>query len=536
MQVKEVKFETSEWTRAAARGGEGKGADAFDAVFGQAQQQAAVGQAHAKSRKPHDKVENTKPAPSRDRQEIASDKISDRENDQAPASEVRSEKAPSTAAATRPEPIASDAPVEIEEPQAHEPELVALELMAGNQPVPLNPVAENAVISADVSESNSTLAAQSNLSATLDPASATQNSQLAQLAANKSTQPGLPETAAAVDNHQIQRQPATSSLPTEIGNPPAEPQADHANPLKLQAAADNAVNQTKPEIPEVQVELIIAEQPANAPKEAKPSTPAPRKGKTGIAQEPELQSVSRHQASADPQAPQQNNLFPVVTPAPQTLPPNLKNLSAEGEKSLPRIETAAATVIQPGPDKANLEQLLSPSPKAQVPKVPVEMDKNIDQIVKNVHVAASRGESRVQIRLDPPELGALRIEIRQSAAGTFLQLQTGHARTHELLQQSAPQLKAALEQTGIAAVHIDVQLRQELRQDQSGSQGQNYPQNSGGQPGQGGSQHQNPEQGFAGPAFADAPWQREISPDPEPAAVASAAWTEISFQRLDVKI
>lgn len=99
---------------------------------------------------------------------------------------------------------------------------------------------------------------------------------------------------------------------------------------------------------------------------------------------------------------------------------------------------------------------------------------NVNRVVKAAQAVLSRGSSMIQIRLDPPELGHLRISIRQLQSGMQVQLQATNVRALQMIDQSSGELRAALEGQGIQATKIDVQLRSELRNDQSTSLGQNF--------------------------------------------------------------
>ena len=103
---------------------------------------------------------------------------------------------------------------------------------------------------------------------------------------------------------------------------------------------------------------------------------------------------------------------------------------------------------------------------------PVDMTQNMDQIVKAARTTIQRKTSMIQLRLEPPELGLLRIEIKQGATGLNLQLQATSHRAHQLLQQHSSELRTALEPQALQANQIDVQLRLDLRNDSSPSQNQ----------------------------------------------------------------
>jgi flagellar hook-length control protein FliK len=106
---------------------------------------------------------------------------------------------------------------------------------------------------------------------------------------------------------------------------------------------------------------------------------------------------------------------------------------------------------------------------------PAEMQENIDRVVKAARAAVSQHTARIQIRLEPPELGLLRIEIKQNASGLQLQLQATNAKAHQLLQQNSAELRNTLEANGIHPRQINIQLRMDLRNDHNSPAQQDAP-------------------------------------------------------------
>ncbi len=133
------------------------------------------------------------------------------------------------------------------------------------------------------------------------------------------------------------------------------------------------------------------------------------------------------------------------------------------ERNIQTSETEA--VVNPGVKADSTETIALPKtlavekPAAEA----VDLTRNVEEIVKSVRTMIGRNQSVVQMRLDPPELGALRIEIKMDANGLNLQMQTGNVRTQQLLQQNAQELKAALEASGIQTGQIDIQLKLDLK-------------------------------------------------------------------------
>ena len=126
---------------------------------------------------------------------------------------------------------------------------------------------------------------------------------------------------------------------------------------------------------------------------------------------------------------------------------------------------------------ADLQNIITPQKTTDVGTS--DMQHNVDRIVKAARTIATRGSSVMQLRLDPPELGMVRVEVRHGADGLNLQLQATTHRTQQLLQQHSSELRSALEAQGFQGTRIEVQLRLDLRNDQqafSQDQGGNYPQ------------------------------------------------------------
>lgn len=165
-----------------------------------------------------------------------------------------------------------------------------------------------------------------------------------------------------------------------------------------------------------------------------------------------------------------------------------------------------------------------------------------EQVVKAARIALSRGMSQVQLRLDPPELGHLRIEIKQNASGMQLQLQATTARAHQLLEQSSGHLRTALESQGFQTTQIEVQLRMDLRNDQAMDQQQTDQFNQGQELNQEESFSDNFEESFQ-EQLADSEAEAEDSDlnvqevlEHQSGSRSPEHWREMEFSNLDVVI
>ena len=163
-----------------------------------------------------------------------------------------------------------------------------------------------------------------------------------------------------------------------------------------------------------------------------------------------------------------------------------------------------------------------------------DMQENVDRVVKAARASINNNSARIQIRLEPPELGYLRVELKQGGTGWHLLIQATNVRAQQMLQQNSGDLQAALEAHGIPTKQIDIQLRLDLNNDQAPDQSQeDYQQQSW--------SHQADSQDRS---HGDGLGQRGAEPSPAPdeieapaagsAEAAAPSWRELEFSRLDV--
>jgi flagellar hook-length control protein FliK len=70
--------------------------------------------------------------------------------------------------------------------------------------------------------------------------------------------------------------------------------------------------------------------------------------------------------------------------------------------------------------------------------------------------AQTGGGSVVRIKLTPPELGEVRVQLTQTSAGLVARVVADHQAAAQTLQQSAGDLRRALEGSGIALAQLDI--------------------------------------------------------------------------------
>jgi len=197
-------------------------------------------------------------------------------------------------------------------------------------------------------------------------------------------------------------------------------------------------------------------------------------------------------------------------------------------------KTHTSASVEKVSDLQNLPEMKSPG-SVQTSDA-ADRQENVDRIVRAARTAQARGASRIQIRLEPPELGTLRIEIKQSSDGLNLQLQATNLKAQQILQQSSNELRAALEAQGLQPRQIDIQLRLDLRNDQTPNQQQNHnPSSQSGSQGQ--SQGQGQQEFDSEPFLFGQDWQMETESEPAESQLPSAPkWQSLDFNVLDVRV
>jgi flagellar hook-length control protein FliK len=137
-------------------------------------------------------------------------------------------------------------------------------------------------------------------------------------------------------------------------------------------------------------------------------------------------------------------------------------------------------------------------------------------------LATAKGEGRaVVLRLDPPELGALRVQVTVRERSVVAVLEAERPETRQLLGDSLPQLREALQQQGFGIDRIEVSL----------ADGRFDDQHSAGAGGFGGRQSGGREQGEPGAALPaenpTSPTQRRGSTVPKPHMTPSRSGIDV---------
>ncbi len=546
LQIKSLKLESSDWNTIGHKSQASRTDDGFEAVFNTIRQdftetaKAAAPQRNAEGQRRIDEVKPDRCAKKENPSSETENEIEVRdpsENDQMEIAEAQ----PDSPAV----PVESEEPVEEPaEPVDPDPDSDLQATGDSSEDVSSQEILVNSAPAAKEVEMLLRLAGQANAKTT--------RQQIAGL--NPSPQPVLtaPENA-----------PKTDAVQNLAVNGAAETDPMMEMPADSQAAPASTEEEDTPVVPLIKEQVILSGSKGNPEakpveeekpqKEIKQTQPAQPIAKPAAGEEKGRQEAgtSFHSDSRDSQSSQSQSQAVEMKTAladeevaqPVIAQPVLR--SSEPEKKLhASVEVVSAdTAKTPLADKGNSVQKIFAA-STSVNTTPVEMKDNIDQLIKSVQVTQAQGGSRVQLRLDPPELGALRIEMRQTENGLLLQLQASTPRAQQLLQQNSGELRAALESQGFQNTQIEVQLRMDLRNDSTSQEYREMEQEQeqllNQQPGQ----FDSPQQGGNGEQAGwqpdrdrvseESPAQPEYDTD-ENTMVPQNEWQELAFASLDIR-
>ena len=280
--------------------------------------------------------------------------------------------------------------------------------------------------------------------------------------------------------------PSASSLAglTAVINPPAtgvskpskadgpEPQAPQRAPVQSVVTAENAAEEIS-DVPATAPPSAVAQSKAQAAASAfeKSLTAALAGPRSAIA------AASPQQPTGQDAAPE-----PGVKPAkpigPQVQQPQLAaeavNASADlqatmdagddhkeakppGEDLEKLGQIAAHGAVQPQPHAMMRDGGIAKSPQPPVPAEARFAETNHANIVSGVRTTLLPRGGSMQIRLDPPELGALQVTVEMRDGAMTATFQTSNDDATRLLSHSLGQLKTALESQGVTVQKIQVQ-------------------------------------------------------------------------------
>lgn len=252
-----------------------------------------------------------------------------------------------------------------------------------------------------------------------------------------------------------------------VAQPIAVEESPEHRPQPVQATAP------KTDLPQAVENVNLPAAPVKAA-ETKPTTasaPKPVVTPLGTDVEPPGEQAEPLQAKQSPAA---------LAATPPQVPEQDTPTAPAPEKPKPG-EVLERTPTEPPPIKSDSATGVSkpPLPAAPPPTPEVRFaHDNHEQIVQNVRTQLLPQGGAMQIRLDPPELGALQVMVEMRDGVMNATFQTSNEEATRLLSHSLNQLKHVLETQGVTVERLQVQQAPKNESSNAGDEQKQQQQNS----------------------------------------------------------
>jgi flagellar hook-length control protein FliK len=135
------------------------------------------------------------------------------------------------------------------------------------------------------------------------------------------------------------------------------------------------------------------------------------------------------------------------------------------QQTSPAAVTSAAVGASPAPPARVLPPVIARGEGEGIPAKPIEIDSTrlLHRVARAFHVAQQRGGD-IKLRLNPPELGSLRLELRIDEGVMTARMETETSTARAAIMDSLPALRERLIEQGIRIERFDVDLMQQQGQ------------------------------------------------------------------------
>jgi flagellar hook-length control protein FliK len=209
---------------------------------------------------------------------------------------------------------------------------------------------------------------------------------------------------------------------------------------------------------------------AQAPMHRGASKPAPEK--QGVQPEAQRSGDKPQSTLAGDKSDERFTQAPAQTAAAQSQPQTQAAAQAQVAVTSEVVEVKAETPQAPADStgaeaKATTEVASAAeqsrsveTPKASQPATPprVDVEQFVDRLVRFARVVSGRVESSVEMRLNPPELGSVKLSMSVREGELRMAMQTTTEAARQVISQNISQLRAALTAQGFAVGQMDVEV------------------------------------------------------------------------------
>lgn len=261
--------------------------------------------------------------------------------------------------------------------------------------------------------------------------------------------PALPQQALEIASQAADLQAQMRAMAAAAATPqPAWPQATAAEPAPPApplAPADLATTPAMPAMPAT-----------TGPTLRLPPEPAP----------PQASGQTLPAAAALPPGPGLTAVVPPAQPATETFTAATAPRERDTPDTLPAMGQAGFLATTPSPPIAT-----APTPAMQL-ALPVgasQWGNELGREVTRFSVAAQHGTHTAELRLDPPDLGPLRVTLSLHDGVASASFVSAHANVRQAVESALPQLQQALAEAGIALGQADVGGQEQAPRQQQGN-------------------------------------------------------------------
>jgi flagellar hook-length control protein FliK len=172
-------------------------------------------------------------------------------------------------------------------------------------------------------------------------------------------------------------------------------------------------------------------------------------------------------ASLIPTGPEQPQADAIVAGTPHALTPSVKRetpadrVETEGGGAKPATAPGSFDPVPAAAARIRAQLAARPVPGTGVGHDtwrPAEPD-SVSELARVIRSGGRDGQSKMVLRLDPPELGQVRIDVRMDQQALTLRMEAQTPGGHDALHSRLTELRSALEQQGIQVQSVDVTLR-----------------------------------------------------------------------------
>lgn len=280
--------------------------------------------------------------------------------------------------------------------------------------------------------------------------------------------PAVTQTPTATTKESAAQKSAAAQPTGQLSQQGSEAARDRLAEALVARATEQTSAKTKAKENNGRAERVRREYGLQSSEQSRPAKAAP---KTDAAQntEPSRPTETLNRAAAKQDEAQTASRY-----APQA---NADNKSAQAKAvAVKAARSATVTSNNDAPAASNAPETTSPAPvsptaAASAPRSTAETQV-LDQVATAIRYQATPETRSMTVRLDPPELGRVHIDIRSDAEGIRGVVQVENTRTLAELQREAPQLLERLQEAGIRVKDLEFQMNDPGRGDQNNGQGQ----------------------------------------------------------------